>query len=68
MNEKYRDILTLPHHVSETHAPLTMRARAAQFAPFAALKGYDALLKESEQREAAKEEPAPLPEGLSWAE
>lgn len=38
---KYDDIINLPHHQSITRAHMPMRDRAAQFAPFAALRGYD---------------------------
>ena len=37
----YADIINLPHHVSKRHPQMPMRDRAAQFAPFAALNGYD---------------------------
>lgn len=40
-NEKYEKIINLPHHVSEKHMQMSMRSRAAQFAPFAALTGFD---------------------------
>ena len=38
MNNEYQDIINLPHHVSEKHAPMSMQKRAAQLAPFAALR------------------------------
>ena len=44
---KYDDIINLPHHVSDFHKPMSMRNRAAQFAPFAALNGHDEALAES---------------------
>ena len=44
---KYDDIIDLPHHVSETHPPMSRADRAAQFSPFAALTGYDAAVRES---------------------
>lgn len=44
---KYDDILYLPHHVSPKRAKMSMIERAAQFAPFAALTGYDAAIKET---------------------
>ena len=47
MTGKYDDILRLPHHVSASRKPMAMTARAAQFAPFAALSGYDAEVQEA---------------------
>ena len=41
MQDGYEDIINLPHHVSEKHPPMPLIKRAAQFAPFAALAGYD---------------------------
>lgn len=43
----YEDIVNLPHHVSDTHAPMPMEKRAAQFAPFAALTGYEDAVEET---------------------
>ena len=47
MNPKYADLLHLPHPVSRRHPPMKREDRAAQFAPFAALTGYDAACKET---------------------
>ncbi|MCI5799967.1 YolD-like family protein [bacterium] len=52
----YDDIIHLPHHVSQNHPQMSMHDRAAQFAPFAALTGYEAAVGEtarltSERRE-----------------
>ena len=44
---KYNGIIYLPHHVSKTRPQMPMSDRAAQFAPFAALTGYDAAIKET---------------------
>lgn len=44
---EYDDIIDLPHHVSVKHPPMSMRQRAAQFAPFAALSGYGAAVNET---------------------
>lgn len=43
---RYDDILHCPHHVSATRPHMPLIDRAAQFAPFAALTGYDAAVKE----------------------
>ena len=47
MKEDYFDIINLPHHVSRNHPQMPMEARAAQFAPFAALTGYDTVIHET---------------------
>ena len=39
-------MLLMPHHVSVSHPRMSLQDRAAQFSPFAALTGYDAVLKE----------------------
>lgn len=44
---KYDDMLYLPHHQSERRAHMPMASRAAQFAPFAALTGYEARVEET---------------------
>ncbi|MCI8856848.1 MAG: YolD-like family protein [Clostridiaceae bacterium] len=44
---RYDDIIDLPHHVSSSHPPMPLRDRAAQFAPFAALAGYGAVINET---------------------
>ncbi len=43
----YDDIIDLPHPTSDKHPRMPMKNRAAQFAPFAALTGYDALIRET---------------------
>lgn len=47
MSERYDDILHLPHHTSATRSRMPIVNRAAQFAPFAALTGYDAAVRET---------------------
>ncbi len=47
MDSKYKDIINLPHHVSETRPRMSMYDRAAQFSPFAALTGHGAALAET---------------------
>lgn len=49
MNHKYDEIINLPHHVSETRPRMPMSDRAAQFSPFAALTGYDSVIRETER-------------------
>ena len=44
---RYDDIIHLPQHVSKTHLPMSMIDRGAQFSPFAALTGYEAVIAES---------------------
>ena len=45
--ENYDDIINLPHYEPKHHPRMSMWNRAAQFAPFAALTGYDDAIKES---------------------
>ena len=42
----YMDILSLPHHQSATRPHMSLHDRAAQFAPFAALSGYEEMVDE----------------------
>ena len=49
VQQKYEDILNLPHLVSEPHAPMPTAHRASQFAPFAALTGYKEAIEETER-------------------
>lgn len=42
----YADIIDLPHYEPKHHPRMTMWNRAAQFAPFAALIGYDAAIRD----------------------
>ena len=44
---EYDDIINMPHHVSKTRPRMSLRARAGQFAPFAALTGHGAALSET---------------------
>ena len=40
-NRQYDDIINMSHHVSKKHPQMSLYMRSAQFAPFAALTGYD---------------------------
>lgn len=44
---RYDDIINLPHPVSTNHPHMTIQDRAAQFAPFAALTGHNAAIRET---------------------
>ena len=44
--DRYADIIDMPHHVSKVRKPMPRADRAAQFSPFAALTGHDAAIKE----------------------
>ncbi len=46
-NDKYSKIIDLPHPTSNKHPRMPLIDRAAQFAPFAALTGYDDAIDES---------------------
>ncbi len=52
----YADIIDLPHHVSKDRPHLTMRQRAAQFSPFAALVGYEDVIEETKRLTDSKRE------------
>lgn len=47
MNEKYEKIINLPHHVSRVREPMAKEDRAAQFAPYSALSGYEDAVEET---------------------
>lgn len=61
MKGPYDDIIHLPYHGSAVRPHMSMRDRAAQFAPFAALTGYEDAVREAarlteERRELTEEE------------
>ena len=67
----YDDIINLPHHVSRNHPQMSMRDRAAQFSPFAALVGYEDAVAETgcltvEKRELSATEQAELNQRLCF--
>lgn len=47
MDYNFDDIIDLPHHVSKHRPQMPMEARAAQFAPFAALTGFATTIRET---------------------
>ena len=54
--EKYEGIIGLPHHVSETRAAMPAGNRAAQFAPFAALTGYEEEIRKTAEEHIRRSE------------
>lgn len=44
---KYDDIINLERPISKKHIPMSIENRAAQFAPFSALTGYNEAVKET---------------------
>jgi hypothetical protein len=44
---KYDDIINLQHYVSKKHPQMALESRAAQFAPFATLSGYEEAVEET---------------------
>ena len=47
MSDNYDDIIHLPHPTSARHPRMSIWQRAAQFAPFAALVGFDELIEKT---------------------
>lgn len=69
MSGNYDDIINLPHHTSKTRSRMSRQDRAAQFSPFAALTGYDDVVKETarltdQQVELTEDEKSMLDEKL----
>ena len=51
---EYDDIINLPYRKSTRHKQMSIEARAAQFAPFAALTGFDEAVEETVRESTAK--------------
>lgn len=71
MNNSYEDIIHLPHPVSKKHPQMSIADRAAQFSPFAALTGYNEVVKETARltenyREMDEEGKRILDQKLQW--
>ena len=58
MNSEYYDIINIDKPFSVRHAKMPMSDRAAQFAPFAALTGFDSKISEASRLSAEEPEPA----------
>lgn len=54
--EKYQDIINIPYQKSTKRKQMSLNDRAAQFAPFAALTGYEESLKETSRKTTSKKE------------
>ena len=50
----YADIIRREHHISDKRPQMPRSHRAAQFAPYATLKGYDDLVRESARQTDAR--------------
>lgn len=50
---EYDDIINLPHHRSTKYPHMSLRDRAAQFAPFAALTGHAAVISHTSEQHTA---------------
>ncbi len=47
MDDRYNDIINLPHYRSKKRPHMSAHDRAAQFSPFSALTGHDEAIKET---------------------
>ena len=47
---EYDDIINLPHYEPKNHPRMSMWKRAAQFAPFTPLTGYEEAVRETERK------------------
>ena len=56
MRDDYSDIINLEHHKSENYPWMPESDRAAQFAPFAALVGFDDLIRKTAEQHLRKVE------------
>ena len=56
ITEDYADIINCPRPVSKTRAQMAISNRAAQFAPFSAVVGHDAAIKETARHTINKKE------------
>ncbi len=52
MQDSYEDIINLPHHESKKHPRMSLSERAIQFAPFAALNGFEESIETAKRKTA----------------
>ncbi len=67
----YMELVGLPHYALQYHRPMSLYARASQFAPFAALTGFDEDIAETarltdSQHSLTEDELNALNEALVW--
>ena len=53
-SHRYDDIIDLPHYEPKNHPRMSRLARAAQFSPFAALTGFDEVIRETARQHEIK--------------
>jgi hypothetical protein len=53
-DNKYKDIINLPHWEPKHHKRMSNGERAAQFAPFAALSGFSDAIEKTEKQHMEK--------------
>ncbi|MBQ6761860.1 MAG: hypothetical protein IJP49_03835 [Bacteroidales bacterium] len=59
MTGKYDDIIDLPHWDPKHHPRMSILDRAAQFAPFAALTGFEGVIDDTSRKVNANDGMAP---------
>ena len=52
-DHRYDDIIALPHPDPQQHPRMPRAERAAQFAPFAALTGFEGVIEDAAERHLA---------------
>lgn len=56
-DHRYDDIIALPHPEPQRHPRMARADRAAQFAPFAALTGFEDVIEDTAERHLAAQKP-----------
>lgn len=53
--KEYADIIEMQHPISKRHARMPIQDRAAQFAPFAALNGFEEVIHNTKEKHEKKQ-------------
>ena len=61
----YESIMHRPHHISRRHPRMSMSNRAAQFAPFSALTGFEEAIDKTQKDNTGKSNTAKTNTGKS---